>query len=273
MIWQGEALILNTVKHSEAAMVVTFFASEGVFSAYVRGAASKKNSAIYQIGNLVSGVKKSRSEDNLGSFSKAEIVKNFNAKFIGSAKKILALKTITEMLSMSVQAGEAYEKLYNDTLTFLDKLCSNDFTLPQYINYELRFLSDIGFGIDLNKCSVTGATEGLFYVSPNTGHAVTRDVGEKYHERLLIIPNFLKNRAGGSEAKFNINECHQAFELTGHFLEQNLFAPHHKKTPYSRNLLIKEFLKEDCSQEIGGQTGPEPTRYGDWEKNGRVSDF
>jgi hypothetical protein len=25
--------------------------------------------------------------------------------------------------------------------------------------------------------------------------------------------------------------------------------------------------------EIGGPAGPEPTRYGDWERNGRVSDF
>jgi hypothetical protein len=25
--------------------------------------------------------------------------------------------------------------------------------------------------------------------------------------------------------------------------------------------------------EIGGQKGPEPTRYGDWEKNGVISDF
>jgi hypothetical protein len=25
--------------------------------------------------------------------------------------------------------------------------------------------------------------------------------------------------------------------------------------------------------EIGGQAGPEPTRYGDWEKKGRCSDF
>jgi hypothetical protein len=25
--------------------------------------------------------------------------------------------------------------------------------------------------------------------------------------------------------------------------------------------------------EIGGQKGPDPTRYGDWEKNGIVSDF
>jgi len=26
-------------------------------------------------------------------------------------------------------------------------------------------------------------------------------------------------------------------------------------------------------KEYGGQKGPEPTRYGDWEKNGRCSDF
>lgn len=26
-------------------------------------------------------------------------------------------------------------------------------------------------------------------------------------------------------------------------------------------------------KEIGGPKGPEPTRYGDWERKGRVSDF
>ena len=26
-------------------------------------------------------------------------------------------------------------------------------------------------------------------------------------------------------------------------------------------------------REIGGQAGPEPTRYGDWEKKGRCTDF
>tara|TARA_Y100001949_G_scaffold174633_1_gene182487 strand:+ start:42 stop:185 length:144 start_codon:yes stop_codon:yes gene_type:complete len=26
-------------------------------------------------------------------------------------------------------------------------------------------------------------------------------------------------------------------------------------------------------KEIGGRKGPEPTRYGDWEKNGRCIDF
>jgi hypothetical protein len=31
--------------------------------------------------------------------------------------------------------------------------------------------------------------------------------------------------------------------------------------------------KNPLPKEIGGQKGPEPTRYGDWEKNGRCTDF
>jgi hypothetical protein len=27
------------------------------------------------------------------------------------------------------------------------------------------------------------------------------------------------------------------------------------------------------SREVGGPTGPEPTRFGDWERNGRCIDF
>ena len=30
---------------------------------------------------------------------------------------------------------------------------------------------------------------------------------------------------------------------------------------------------ESSSKEIGGPRGREPTRYGDWEKNGRCIDF
>ena len=31
--------------------------------------------------------------------------------------------------------------------------------------------------------------------------------------------------------------------------------------------------KKSSRKETGGQTGPEPTRYGDWEKDGIISDF
>jgi len=31
--------------------------------------------------------------------------------------------------------------------------------------------------------------------------------------------------------------------------------------------------KNELPKELGGRNGPEPTRYGDWEKKGIVSDF
>lgn len=34
-----------------------------------------------------------------------------------------------------------------------------------------------------------------------------------------------------------------------------------------------ETSKPDSTREIGGPKGPEPTRYGDWEKSGRCIDF
>jgi hypothetical protein len=32
-------------------------------------------------------------------------------------------------------------------------------------------------------------------------------------------------------------------------------------------------VPKDTQEEFGGPKGPEPTRYGDWEKGGRASDF
>ena len=36
---------------------------------------------------------------------------------------------------------------------------------------------------------------------------------------------------------------------------------------------LKNYKDLKRKKEIGGPKGPEPTRYGDWEKNGRVTDF
>ena len=35
----------------------------------------------------------------------------------------------------------------------------------------------------------------------------------------------------------------------------------------------RENIKSQLPPEKGGQEGPEPTRYGDWEKKGIVTDF
>ncbi len=40
-----------------------------------------------------------------------------------------------------------------------------------------------------------------------------------------------------------------------------------------KSKLIVPKDKDKAPKEIGGRKGPEPTRYGDWEKNGRCIDF
>tara|TARA_A100000164_G_C21655601_1_gene652432 strand:- start:536 stop:688 length:153 start_codon:yes stop_codon:yes gene_type:complete len=41
----------------------------------------------------------------------------------------------------------------------------------------------------------------------------------------------------------------------------------------NNKIIKKKPAKNKNVKEIGGPKGPEPTRYGDWEVKGRVSDF
>jgi len=48
-----------------------------------------------------------------------------------------------------------------------------------------------------------------------------------------------------------------------------------KNTPdcQSENQPPRKTKKKSENKELGGRQGPEPTRYGDWEKKGRCIDF
>ena len=46
-----------------------------------------------------------------------------------------------------------------------------------------------------------------------------------------------------------------------------------KELEKEKKINLKKKVKKRKLKEIGGPKGPEPTRYGDWEVKGRVSDF
>ena len=43
--------------------------------------------------------------------------------------------------------------------------------------------------------------------------------------------------------------------------------------PEAEAVAGNEHTGDKKKKEIGGRDGPDPTRYGDWEKNGRCIDF
>ena len=61
-----------------------------------------------------------------------------------------------------------------------------------------------------------------------------------------------------------------------------LSTPQRKKKPKNRreadaenrgDKVIHKDSHIPATPEVGGQKGPEPTRFGDWEKDGRCTDF
>jgi hypothetical protein len=50
-------------------------------------------------------------------------------------------------------------------------------------------------------------------------------------------------------------------------------APSKNNPPASEKDAVKKDAPVQKTGEVGGQKGPEPTRFGDWEKDGRCTDF
>jgi DNA repair protein RecO (recombination protein O) len=99
--------------------------------------------------------------------------------------------------------------------------------------FELALLDELGFGLDLESCAVTGVTTDLTHVSPKSGRAVSRAAAEPYKDRLLPLPSFLAARGNASP-----DDIRAAFRLTGHFLHMHLWSVRQIDPPPTRDPLI-----------------------------------
>jgi len=80
-------------------------------------------------------------------------------------------------------------------------------------------LEELGYGLDLGSCAVTGAVDDLVYVSPKSGRAVSRAGAGGWAERLLPLPDVLRGLGDASDA-----EIAEGFKTTGYFLTHHLAA-------------------------------------------------
>jgi DNA repair protein RecO (recombination protein O) len=105
--------------------------------------------------------------------------------------------------------------------------------MADYIRWEAVVLAELGYGLDLAACAVTGATAGLTHVSPRTGRAVSAAAAEPYAGRLLALPAFLLDGADqGDPAAWDAG-----LRLTGHFLDRDAFGARHRAVPEARHRL------------------------------------
>jgi len=102
--------------------------------------------------------------------------------------------------------------------------------VADYVRFESLILAELGYGLDLAACAVTGVHEGLTHVSPRTGRAVSAGAAAPYLDKLLPLPAFLRDADSlGEPASWAAG-----LKLTGHFLERDAFGARHRPLPEAR---------------------------------------
>ena len=217
MEWRDQGILLATRRHGETSAIIEVFTpSQGRHVGVVRGGTSRKIAPILQPGAQLDVAWRARLEDHIGSFT-VEPVRSRAATGMGDRLALAGLNAVTALLSFCLPEREAHPALYARTEALLDLLGQGDVWPLAYLQWELGLLEEMGYGLDLGSCAVTGATEGLVYVSPKSGRAVSEKGAGDWADKLLPLPDVLRGQGEAPDA-----EIAQAFKTTGHFLNAHL---------------------------------------------------
>lgn len=233
MQFDDHGIILSARKHSESNLIVRIFTREhGVVGGLVRSV--KKHGAVAQAGNLVECHWNARLEEHLGNW-KLELARPVFAQVMGDKQKLSAVTSLCTMLQELMAERDPHPQLYDHVAEWLTRTLHSDGWLQDYVQLELDLLSELGFGLDLTSCAVSGVQEGLAYVSPKSGRAVTATAGAGYEDKLLALPAFLHRT--GEESAINRSEVIDGLRLTRYFLERWAYVPLGRSLPEMRHML------------------------------------
>ena len=237
MEWQDDAIVLSGRPHGDTGTIVELFTRDhGRHLGLVRG--RRSIAGVVQPGNLVRAVWRARLADHLGTY-RLELVRARIGALMDDADALTALRSLCALAAATLPEREPHAGLFEATSVVVDHLTSGAGTWPALlVRWELGLLEELGYGLDLTACAVTGARDDLVYVSPRTGRAVSRPAGAELADRLLRLPQFLLGSQAGQPDR---DEIAAGFRLTGHFLTMHLQTLHGKGLPAARLELAARF--------------------------------
>lgn len=190
-------------------------------------------------GNLVEARLRSRTEDQL-AHAEVELTHS-RAPLLSEPLPAAAIEWVTALTATALPEAQPYDRLYDA----LDALLALIEAAPSalgwagpLVRYELLLLAELGFGLDLERCAVSGSNDDLVAVSPRSGRAVSAAEAEPYAGRLLSLPAFLRS---GDAASWM--EVRQGLELTGHFLDRDVLTGRAAALGEARNRLVDRLLR------------------------------
>ena len=229
------AIICSVRSHGEHGAVVRALTPEnGLMSGYVRGARSRTMRPVLIPSNIVQADYRARTEDQLASMT-AELQQS-RGPYLGEPLASAALDWVTALTAGVLPEEYSYPHLHSALSALLDAICgapSAKGWAVALVRYELLLLSELGFGLALDKCAVTGSEENLIYISPKSATAVSAHAGQEYRQSLLPLPSFLKDPVTPEwDAIFD------GLRVTGFFLKRHFFEDRRNDVMAARSVLV-----------------------------------
>lgn len=237
--WSDQAIVLSARPHGENGAVVSVMTeNHGRHNGYVHAARSTRNRGALEPGTLAHVEWKAKVEGQLGTIT-LDQGKNLAAFLMDDHLKLSALLSACALCDASLPERENHPAIFYGMNALLETLQS-DVWGAVYVLWEIAFLKELGFGMDFSRCVAGGDTNTLTYISPKSGCAVSLAGGEPYKDKLLILPEFLKPQGIRDGAP---GEVLKGLKMTGHFLQNWVFAHHTKGVPEARLRFESLFAK------------------------------
>ena len=236
MQWTDEGIVLGVRRHGETSVILELMTQErGRHLGLVRGGAGKRLRGVLQPGNALRATWRARLDDHLGNYA-VEAISLRAAGYLNAAHAVHGVTHLAALCRLLAER-EPHAGVYAALDDILDALDEPQAAAIAIARFELAFLAELGFGLDLSSCAATGATDDLIYVSPRSGRAVSRTAGEEYRDRLLRLPPFLRAEDDDAAA-VAAADLADAFALTGFFLDRHAFAARGLEMPLARGRFV-----------------------------------
>ena len=206
----------------------------GLVGAYVRGARGKQMRPVLMPGNLVHVRLSARTEAQLPQAA-VELVHS-RGPMLSEPLPAAAIEWATVLTAAALPEGQPYPPLYEALAGLLDAIEAAPSAVgwgAAMVRYELLLLAELGFGLDLDRCAVSGSNDDLVAVSPKSGRAVSAAEAEPYAGKLLPLPRFVRE---GGQASWK--EIADGLGLTGHFLARDVMTSHSRPITEARDRLV-----------------------------------
>ena len=229
------AIVCALRNHGEHGAIVRLMTPEhGLQAAYVRGARGRRMRPVLIAGNVVQAQLSARTDAQLPQ-AVVELIHS-RGPLLTEPLPAAAIEWVTVLTATVLPEAQPYPHLYSaldGLLEAIEAAPSANGWAAALVRYELLLLAELGFGLDLQRCAVTGSNDDLVAVSPRSGRAVSAAEAEPYAGKVLPLPPFV--RAGGSATWREIAE---GLELSGHFLMRDVLTDRTNSLSEARNRLV-----------------------------------